>query len=258
MGTDRGAFRTPKRKNSGKARGAEVNLRKLDADTKEKFRASDTTEWEAIVGTKAVRIVRADQAHKIRRTHADRILSSRMVRRLKPQPGIDVPPKAKSRWCVRGYEDPDTEEMQVYAPTPQTESLMMMLQIVASLGWDLTLADAKNAFCQSDRLRREAGPIYVEPCEGLPLGPGELIELVAPVYGLNDAPVLWHRTLTTWLAEQGFEKSLLEPCLWVLRGTSHLPKAAILIEVDDLLIGASAKDTAILKEKLTSRFTFGK
>eukprot|EP00959_Pyramimonas_sp_CCMP1952_P089619 1874921-Pyramimonas_sp.AAC.1 len=80
------------------------------------------------------------------------------------------------------------------------------------MNWVLHVADAKNAFCQSNRLERPNGAIYVEPCAGLTLPPGSLIELVAPVYGLNDAPLLWHRTITDFLVSLGFEKSLLEPC----------------------------------------------
>ena len=68
---------------------------------------------------------------------------------------------------------------------------MVTLQIIAGLGWSLEVADAKNAFCQSDRLERPKGAIYCEPCEGLHLEPGALIDLVAPVYGLIDAPILW-------------------------------------------------------------------
>ena len=44
----------------------------------------------------------------------------------------------------------------------------------------------------------------MEPCEGLDLPRGCLIQLVAPVYGLNDAPLRWHRTMTGWLVKQGF------------------------------------------------------
>ena len=102
----------------------------------------------------------------------------------------------------------------MYAPTPQSESIIAVLQMIASLKWDLEIADAKNAFCQSDRLVRQKGSIFVEPCEGLGLESGSLIELVAPVYGLNDAPILWHRTLTEWLVGQGYRKSLVEPTHW--------------------------------------------
>eukprot|EP00959_Pyramimonas_sp_CCMP1952_P174773 3652653-Pyramimonas_sp.AAC.1 len=66
---------------------------------------------------------------------------------------------------------------------------MLTLQAICSLGWTLEVADAKNAFCQSNRLSRPRGQIFCEPCQGLNLAPGELIELIAPVYGLNDAPL---------------------------------------------------------------------
>eukprot|EP00959_Pyramimonas_sp_CCMP1952_P317412 6643146-Pyramimonas_sp.AAC.1 len=78
---------------------------------------------------------------------------------------------------------------------------MVTLQAISSLGWELEIADCKNAFCQSDRLHRPKGSILCDPCQGLNLGPGELIELIAPVCGLNDAPLLWHRTLAQWLSE---------------------------------------------------------
>eukprot|EP00974_Lingulodinium_polyedra_P129164 11209026-Lingulodinium_polyedra.AAC.1 len=64
-----------------------------------------------------------------------------MVRRWKPQEGTGAAPTAKSRWCVRGHQDPDAPELQVYAPTPQTETLMVILMIIAGLGWDMELAD---------------------------------------------------------------------------------------------------------------------
>eukprot|EP00959_Pyramimonas_sp_CCMP1952_P223522 4673362-Pyramimonas_sp.AAC.1 len=59
----------------------------------------------------------------------------------------------------------------------------------AWLGWKLNVADAKNSFCQSNRLRGPAGAIYVEPRSRLDFQPDQLIELIATVYGLNDAPI---------------------------------------------------------------------
>ena len=75
----------------------------------------------------------------------------------------------------------------------------------------------------------------MEPCEGLGLEPGSLIELVAPVHGLNDAPILWHRTLTELLVGQGYRKSLVEPCLYVKHESGSLVGLA-LVEVDDLIL----------------------
>ena len=86
---------------------------------------------------------------------------------IKPQEGLGAEPLPKSRWCAREHQDPDSEDLHVYAPTPQSESIMALLQMIASLEWDLEIADAKNVFCRSDRLVRPKGSIFVELCEGL-------------------------------------------------------------------------------------------
>eukprot|EP00959_Pyramimonas_sp_CCMP1952_P275371 5755803-Pyramimonas_sp.AAC.1 len=69
-----------------------------------------------------------------------------MVRRWKPQEGTFAAPDAKSRWCVHGHKDPDSEALEVYAPTPQTSSIMMFIQIAMNLGLLCDIADVKNAF----------------------------------------------------------------------------------------------------------------
>ena len=134
---------------------------------------------------------------------------------------------------------------------------MAVLQMIASLKWDLEIADAKNAFCQSDRLDRPKGSIFVEPCEGLGLESGSLIELVAPVYGLNDAPILWHRTLTEWLVGQGYRKSLVEPCLYVKHESDSLVGLA-LVEVDDLILSFHPSERDRFVSEAQERFKFGK
>ena len=101
--------------------------------------------------------------------------------------------------------------MFTYAPTPQKESIMVSLFLLQLCSLTLSIADLKNAFCQSDSQDRSAGLLFVEPCEGLDLPSGSLIQLVAPVYGLNDAPLRWHRTLTAWLIKQGYQSLSWNP-----------------------------------------------
>eukprot|EP00959_Pyramimonas_sp_CCMP1952_P418327 8763573-Pyramimonas_sp.AAC.1 len=70
------------------------------------------------------------------------------------------------------------------------ESLMLFLivSLMHGVGLDLYAGDLKNAFCQSGKLQRPWGRAFVEPCDGLRLPPGSTMELIAPVYGLDDAP----------------------------------------------------------------------
>ena len=142
--------------------------------------------------------------------------------------------------------------MFTYAPTPQTESIMMFLFLMQLCDLTLSIADLKNAFCQSDSLDRSVGHLFVEPCEGL------AYSTHCPVYGLNDAPLRWHRTLTAWLIKQGYRKSLLEPCLYVHYAPGGSVDGLILIEVDDLAIGIKRMQEAECQQRFQTAFRFGK
>ena len=144
--------------------------------------------------TVAVRVAYGAEAARLRARYADRILSSRMVRRKKPLPEMHRW-KPTSRWCLHGHPDPDTGTLVTYAPTPQGEGRMMFMQVGINLGHVFSFGDVKNAFCQSDGLRRPGGPLFAEPCDGLNLPSGALIVLNVPVYGLDDAPASWRATL---------------------------------------------------------------
>ena len=84
------------------------------------------------------------------------------------------------------------------------------------------------------------------------------MELAAPVYGLNAAPALWHETLTSWLKEQGFRMSLLEPCLYVRTDRAACITGLVLIEVDGLAMGVPPGEEEKFKSEAMKRFKFGK
>eukprot|EP00959_Pyramimonas_sp_CCMP1952_P060344 1260797-Pyramimonas_sp.AAC.1 len=97
---------------------------RLSPEEKREFDISDANEWKAISeGTKAVIVHPPKEASELRPLFTSRIVSSRMFRRWKPQEGTFSKEKAKSRWCVRGHQDEDTAELQVYAPTPCMQAL---------------------------------------------------------------------------------------------------------------------------------------
>ena len=236
---------------------SEVRLKDLTPELREDFRTSDSKEWNAVKDSKAVRVLSLGESQNARGRFPDRILSSRIVRRLKPQPGVGTKPKAKSRWCVHGHQDPDTGTMSVYAPTPTSSSVLLFLTVALAFSYEIEIADATNAFCQAKKLSRPKGPIYVEPCEGLDVPAGCLIELVAPVYGLDDAPYLWHETLTDYFKSLNYRRSLLEPC-WYVKHENNKLISQVLIDVDDLLLASEPGESKALKEKLSERFIFGK
>ena len=157
----------------------EVYPKHLSLDDRVAFEIADSAEWKAIVDSGSVKVLDSEVANTIRKERPDRV---------KPQEGTFQKPKDKSRWCVLGHQDPDAADMFTYAPTPQIESIMIFLFLLQLCSLTLSIADLKNAFCQSDSLDRSAGPLFVEPCEGLDLPPGSLIQLIASVYGLKRCP----------------------------------------------------------------------
>ena len=121
----------------------------------------------------------------------------------------------------------------------------------------MSLADVTNAFCQADKLDRPDGRLFVLPCEGLDVESDSLIELVAPVYGLDDAPIRWHHTLLLFFESLGFVRSLLEPC-WLIKRERGRIIAMVLIEVDDINIGCVKAYQEELRAAMEKRFVFGK
>eukprot|EP00959_Pyramimonas_sp_CCMP1952_P080498 1682237-Pyramimonas_sp.AAC.1 len=62
--------------------------------------------------TGAVEVVAPSKARVISREQPDRIITSRMVRRWKPQEGTFAAPDAKSRWCAHGHKGPDSGALE--------------------------------------------------------------------------------------------------------------------------------------------------
>ena len=103
----------------------EVHPKHLSQDERVAFEAADAAEWKAIVDSGSVKVLDSEVADTIRKERPDRVINSRMKRRLKLQEGTFQKPKAKSRWCVLGHQDLDAADMFTYAPTPQTESILL-------------------------------------------------------------------------------------------------------------------------------------
>ena len=104
----------------------------------------------------------------------------------------------------------------------------------------ISFGDVKNAFCQSNKLKRPRGPLYAEPCQGLRLPHGALIAVDVPVYGLDDAPAAWRNTVTSFLVQDlRFERNLVEPC-WFSKFDDKTKKvlAHVMVEVDDFIVSA--------------------
>ena len=189
----------------------------------------------------------------------DRLIDSRFVRRRKPSEQIGEPATLKSRWCIRGDQDPDAPDLEAYCPTVNTQNLQVILQLAASHRFPGACGDLKAAFTQSDKLQRAAGKLYVkQPRGGLPdMNPDVIMEVVVGVYGLVDGPIHWRKTLKSFLTgELGYRQSRIDPTVFSLHVERQL-QGVIVVEIDDILsFGLQEHERRMAQ--LQARFRFGK
>ena len=249
---------------SSKPRGqGEIYEHEIKKEEWGAWKETDRAEWDKVTMTDAVRVLSLEESREVRATlerqnQLDRILPSRMVRRWKPSEQPGSPPTRKSRWCIRGDRDPDLLSLQRYAPTLNTTSFGVLLQVAASMRYRASVGDLKNAFCQSSPLKRDNGKLYAsQPKAGIEgLHPEQIVEIIAGCYGLGDAPAHWRRTLKKEILALGYKESVLDPTVYMLHEQDQL-HGAIAVEIDDLFSFGSELHYQKM-DLLRQRFVFGK
>ena len=216
-------------------RGDELPRHMISESEWPRFLQATVGEWAAILDTSAVTIISLAAAKDIRKHLSHRIVPSRHVYREKPGECVGAASKAKCRWCVLGHRDPDIRQLERSSPTPQTSSIYTFLFVAAVLQGEVTLADLKSAFMQSDKdlSERPQGQLYASlPLDAslLPTGPGsrKVIWLCLSMLRLPGG-----RRLCVTFESFGHRRSCYDPCIFCLVDESG-PQGHILIEVDDL------------------------
>ena len=157
-----------------------------------------------------MKILSLQESLEFRRKYPDYVLPSRYVDRWKPQDDGGV--AAKSRIVVLGFKDPHVLQLERSAPTPTNEGFTLVMQVMASLGFDAVSADIKNAFGQSMPTNRRQPlcaslpPGMIE--SGFALDPRQLILCNTEVYGLISVPSWLLQSLMAFFLNRLRPKSL--------------------------------------------------
>ena len=133
---------------------------------------------------------------------------------------------------------------------------MILLQYIASRGWDLKSFDIKAAFLQGKPQANRT--LAVEPVpeliQALQLKPSEICKLEKGAYGLVDAPYLWYVAITEELQKLGFVQSPFDPCMHVLRHPQKGTVEGVLgLHVDDGICGGTSYFNMVL-DKLETKY----
>ena len=256
---------------------AEVKLHLLSPEEQEEFKQAKKKEISNWVSTGTISKIFRSQVPPDQILRCRWILTWKEIDDTRPstEGAVQRKSKAKARLVVLGFLDPSITEMPRDSPTLNKTSKMVLLQILASLGWDMMSFDIRAAFLQgkpqSDRV------LAIEPVPelkaALNLREDQVCRLEKGAYGLIDAPYQWYQALREELERLHFVPSPFDACLFVLRtpGKDGKPRSDGKIEgilgihVDDGLGGGTEyfyEQIAKLEakypfgEKKTTAFTF--
>ncbi|CAE7029162.1 RE2 [Symbiodinium sp. CCMP2592] len=192
-----------------------------------------TVEWNTILSRNATRLVLGREAEKVRRKFSDRIMDPDLAKK-----------------AVAG---------DLQSPTLSQVGRSVLFQLISSHKWLLRLGDIKGAFLSSGELPASYRPLYARlPPGGIPGVPSDaLIEVLGHVYGLNDAPSAWQKTLNKALLEVGFERSRFDPCVYYMRDQGRLV-GVYGVHVDDSATGGEGDKYNQAIEALRKKFEFRK
>ena len=245
---------------AAKRQRSEIKLSTLTHSEKAEFAAAKENEIANWLKTGTVQRMFRNQIPP------EQVLKCRWILTWKPIEESDRDPKkpqkmskAKARLVVLGYLDPKITEVPRDSPTLNRHSKMLLLQLIASMSWDLRSFDIKAAFLQG---KPQSGRILgLEPVPELAakmgLSKDEICRLTKSAYGLIDAPFMWFQALKEEVLKLGFEQSPFCPCTFILRcPKTRVPEGIIGVHVDDGLCGGNQRFMSKLQE-LEKRYPFG-
>ena len=140
----------------------------------------------------------------------------------------------KCRLVARGDSqkpDSDFNPEETYAPTPQMESIRLILAQTLGLGWNLRQLDVTAAFLIATLPEEEQ--MFMR----LPKGRG-LVKLLKSLYGLRQSAHHWNQEINATLLKHGFQCVDADRGVYVLYDKEGKLQCCMAIHVDDLIISA--------------------
>lgn len=139
----------------------------------------------------------------------------------------------KGRLVVKGFLDSHGFLVETYAPTASRHDFKQFLSLCVCFQWAPICVDLKRTFLQSDDLEKE---VFVQPPPGWKGKKNMVWRLKKPLYGLKDAPRLWHKTLVRKLKEIDFERIRGDSCIW-----HHAEGGVCMVHVDDVVMAGTTE-----------------
>ena len=164
--------------------------------------------------------------------------------------------RAKARLIIEGFTDPDLLNIESHSSALTREGFMTVLQSVCSHEHKLHFGYVQQTSNTGDLIKR-GQPLFVRmPPDGIPGESREVwVQLFKKVHGLADDTRKWRNVFLATAI--GFETSVLEPCVLVLRDSQQRYHGILGMANSDISGGGhEVREQAI--SELKQRFTFGR
>jgi len=145
----------------------------------------------------------------------------------------------KARLVAQGFSQrPGLDYGETFASTIKWPTLRAILAIGAFEDLEIESVDISSAFLNGDI----DAEMYMKQPEGFPQGDKDLVlRLKKSIYGIKQAPRIWHDKLNSVLEEIGFKKVLSDNSLWIF--IKDGVRIIIPVFVDDLTIVSKDKSS---------------
>ena len=177
------------------------------------------------------------------------IISSRFVLSIKHSDTGEV--KYKARFVLGGHRDKEKNLIVHNTANIKQSSIRMIMALATILGFDIWSLDVRQAYIQSAAaLQRD---VYIKPKE-LDLGPGELLQIIKPLYGLSDSGDYWCETFACFhIHDLRMKQATGDFALFFRRSADKLVTLSGCY-VDDVLQASPASLKKEIRRQIEERF----
>jgi len=206
----------------------------LAGDDKDNWQRAIDEELASLKAKGVYEVIKRSQVPK-----GKKILTSKIVLKYK-----EYEKRYKARLVAHGFQQSDEDAGNTFAPVAKFTTFRILMAIACALDLEISSSDVKTAFLNAHL----SEPLYMYPPRGIGEAPDTVWKLSQNLYGLKGAPRGWNLHLHAFLLELGFVQSIMDPCLYFIKGLW------VLVWVDDTLKVGSQAAITWFEEQCNKRF----
>ena len=225
-----------------------ANIYHVPQSYTEAISSSEASEWDLAMKTEMQALEENNTFELVPLPKGKNVIGSRWVYAIKTDKNGDD--NYKARFVAKGYSQVEGVDYQeTFSPTARMTSIRVLSQIAIQNDLNIHQMDVRAAYLNAPI----DCDVYISQPEGFVKGGDNkslVLKLKKSLYGLKQSGRNWNNTLDTYLKEEGFKRSLNDPCFYTRDDNTF-----IVHWVDDILIASKSSTLKSVKTNLEKRFS---